>query len=346
MIEKGESLEKLTEKDIRPVVFTEPQRVAAVVDAGRFLSRYGEFVHVACPACGTDDPRLKYRKNSISYVECPVCDTMYINPRPTPEVLEWFYRGSLNYAHWNKFIFPASEAARRERIFVPRVDRLLDLCTKHGVQTGALLEVGAGFGTFCTEVQQRKRFSRVVAVEPTPDLAETCRSRGLEVIELPVEQIQLDPALRFDVVASFEVIEHLFAPADFVRHVLRLLKPGGLLVLACPNGKGFDVETLGTVSNTVDHEHLNYFNPTSLSRMLAGCGMDVLESLTPGRLDAELVRNKVLEGEFDLSGQPFLQKVLIDEWDQWGDGFQEYLVRAGLSSSLWMVARKPLGSAP
>jgi 2-polyprenyl-3-methyl-5-hydroxy-6-metoxy-1,4-benzoquinol methylase len=334
-------LDKLTEKDIRPVVFTQAQRVAAVTDTGRFLSRYAEFVHVACPACGADDPHPKFRKNGIDYVECPGCETMYINPRPTPEVLEWFYRGSLNYAHWNKFIFPASEEVRRERIFVPRVDRLLALCRKHGVTTGALLEVGAGFGTFCTEVQRRKVFSRVVAVEPTPDLAQTCRLRGLEVIESPVEQIQLDAALRFDVVASFEVIEHLFAPGDFVRHTVALLKPGGLLMLACPNGKGFDVETLGTMSNTVDHEHLNYFNPASLSRLLASCGLEVLESLTPGRLDAELVRNKVLEGEFDLSGQPFLRKVLIDDWDRLGGGFQEYLAGAGLSSSLWMVARKP-----
>lgn len=332
---------KLTEKDIRPVTATAEQRTAAVVDAGRYLSRYAEFVHVACPACGADSPRQRFRKNCIAYVDCPQCETMYISPRPTPEVLEWFYRGSLNYAHWNNAIFPATEAARRERIFVPRVDRLLELCHRYEVRTEALLEVGAGFGTFCTEVMSRQVFGRVVAIEPTPDLARTCRERGLEVIELPVEQVALPDSLRFDVVASFEVIEHLFDPGAFVRHSANLLRPGGLLMLACPNGKGFDVETLGPVSNTVDHEHLNYFNASSLSLLLQRHGLEVLESFTPGRLDAELVRNKVLEGEFHLDGQPFLQRVLLREWESLGQGFQDYLAQSGLSSSLWVVGRKP-----
>ena len=207
-----------------------------------------------------------------------------------------------------------------------------------------MLEVGAGFGTFCTEVQRRRQFSRVVAVEPTPYLAQTCRSRGLDVIELPVEQVRIEPGLRFDVIASFEVIEHLFDPGAFVASAVRLLRPGGILVLACPNGQGFDVQTLGTASNTVDHEHLNYFNPASLAQLLSRCGLEVLESMTPGRLDAELVRNKVLEGEFSLAGQPFLHSVLIDDWERLGAGFQQYLVGAGLSSSLWMVARKPAGA--
>jgi len=263
---------ELTEQAIRPIELMAKQKVAALTDVGRMLSRYSEFVEVKCPACDANNSVPKFVKNGISYVECNECSTFYVNPRPSSEVLEWFYRGSPNYAYWNEVIFPASEAARLERIFVPRVDRLLELCQKYAVETDAILEVGAGFGTFCGEVKRRNVFSRVVAVEPTPDLAKTCRERGLEVLELPVEQIQLGNNELFGVVASFEVIEHLF---------------------------------------------------------------------TPGKLDAELVRNKVLSGEFDVSDQPFLQKVLIDEWEHFGLAFQEFLVQQGLSSNMWVIARKP-----
>ncbi len=333
----------LTEQDIRPAQLMAKQRIAALTDVGRMLSRCSEFVLVDCPACGADAHVPKFEKNGISYVECKKCQTFYVNPRPPSDVLEWFYRGSPNYAYWNEVIFPASEAARRERIFVPRVDRLLDLCQKYKVDTNAILEIGAGFGTFCGEVKRRNVFTRVVAVEPTPDLAKTCRERGLEVIEKPVEQIQLDAAELFDVVASFEVIEHLFAPADFVGHMTRLLRPGGIMMLACPNGQGFDIETLGTASNTVDHEHLNYFNPNSLAGLLAQRGLEILESFTPGKLDADLVRNKILAGEFDVSKQPFLKRILVDEWEHLGGAFQEFLIQQGLSSNMWVVARKPLG---
>jgi SAM-dependent methyltransferase/predicted RNA-binding Zn-ribbon protein involved in translation (DUF1610 family) len=332
---------KLTENEIRPVDLMAKQKIAALTDAGRMLSRCSEFVHVDCPACGGNASTRKYEKNGMPYVECPDCQTFYVNPRPPEEVLEWFYKGSPNYAYWNEVIFPASEQARLERIFVPRVNQVLALCEKYDVSTSSLIEIGAGFGTFCGEMTRRQVFQRVVAVEPTPDLAATCRKRGVEVIESPVEKIQLAPDDLFDVVVSFEVIEHLFNPGKFVTNMTRLLKPGGIMLLVCPNGQGFDVQTLGVLSNTVDHEHLNYFNPGSLGRLLGGAGLEVLEQLTPGKLDAELVRNKILDGDFDISDQPLLKRILIDEWERLGEGFQEYLVQQGLSSNMWILAKKP-----
>jgi len=331
----------LSEKEIRPPDLMAAQQAAILTDIDRLLSRRAEFVVVPCPACGAGEFSPRFEKRGFCYVECSACCTMYVSPRPGPAVLDWFYRESANYAYWNEVVFPASEDTRRAKIFVPRVDRLIELCQKYEVPTNALLEIGAGFGTFCTELKTRSAFARVVAVEPTPDLAATCRRRGLEVLEAPMERIEPAEMGFFDVIASFEVIEHLFAPSVFIGHATRLLTPGGLLVLTCPNGRGFDIETLGPLSSTVDHEHLNYFNPQSLGGLLAGAGLQVLESFTPGRLDAELVRNQVLAGALDLFGQPFLRRVLIEEWDELGQGFQDYLVHEGLSSNMWIVARKP-----
>ncbi len=330
----------ITEEEIRPSVLMDKQRILALVDAGRMLSKYEQFVEVNCPACGSDKQTFKYEKNSLRYVDCENCETFYINPRPTPEVLEWFYKDSPNYAYWNDVIFPASEDARREKVFSPRVDCLIELCKKYQVQTNSILEIGAGFGTFCSEIKKRNKFERIVAIEPTPGLAKTCRERGLDVIELPVEKVDLSQSELFDIIASFEVIEHLFEPSKFIADAEKLLRPGGLIILTCPNGNGFDVEVLGNISTTVDHEHLNYFNPESLGILLTKHNFEVLESFTPGRLDAELVRNKVLSNEFDISGNPFLKRVLIDEWDAAGQDFQNFLVQQGLSSNMWIVAKK------
>ncbi len=330
-----------SENEIRPAAMMDEEWIACVTDIGRLLTRRREFVRANCPACDSPDSKRKFSKNGFDYEQCGRCSTFYVNPRPTPEVLQWFYKDSLTYAYWNKHIFPASEQARCKKIVVPRVDRVLALCQKYRIRTGSLLEVGAGFGTFCSEVASRTRFRRVVAIEPTPDLAKTCSERHIETINLPIEQVILKDDERFDVVANFEVIEHLFSPRDFLQHVFRVLNPGGLFAVTCPNGEGFDIQVLGTLSATVDHEHLNYFSPKSLCLLLERCGFEVLESFTPGKLDAELVRNKALSGEFDLSGQPFLKRVLIDEWEQHGAALQEFISNQGLSSSMWVVARKP-----
>ena len=68
-----------------------------------------------------------------------------------------------------------------------------------------------------------------------------------------------------------------------------------------------------------------------------GCGQQAPPALPP---DAELVRKKILAGELDVSGRPFLEDVLIRRWDELGAGFQDFLAANGLSSHLWIVARK------
>jgi 2-polyprenyl-3-methyl-5-hydroxy-6-metoxy-1,4-benzoquinol methylase/ribosomal protein S27E len=329
----------MRETEIRPDHLMQGQAKAFAADIRWLLQHKGDFTHVQCPACDSETANETFEKYELTYVTCSECRTMYVNPRPTPEILEMYYATSKNYTYWNKYIFPASEAARREKIFRPRADRLARICHRHKVQTEVLLEVGAGFGTFCEEVQRIHLFRRVIAVEPTPNLAETCRSKGLEVIEKPIEQVQLDD-ITIDVIVSFEVIEHLFSPHAFLQSCASVLKPGGLIITTCPNLRGFDLMVLEKLSDTVDIEHLNYFHPASLSQLLSRSGLETVEILTPGRLDAELVRKKILAGEIDVSSQPFLKQILVDEWNRVGDRFQQFLAENLLSSHMWLVARK------
>jgi 2-polyprenyl-3-methyl-5-hydroxy-6-metoxy-1,4-benzoquinol methylase len=330
----------MKENDIRPKEVMEGQKTAMAIDIGRMLTMSEKFVPVNCPACGKNDSYVKFEKYHLFYRECKNCETIYINPRGSAEVLNWFYKGSVNYDYWNKYIFPASEEARRSKIFIPRVNRVLELCDKYKINTDSILEIGCAFGTFCVEMQSRNRFKRIVGVEPTHELAETSRKRGIEVIEDFVENIHFKEEERFDVIVNFEVIEHLFSPKELIMQSKELLNKGGLLMITCPNGKGFDFTVLGEKCNNLDHEHLNYFNPKSLTILLESCGFEVLECLTPGKLDAELVRNKILSGAFDVTTQPFLKQILIDEWETKGEMFQKFISDSGLSSSLWVIARK------
>src|SRR5438874_11526070 len=109
-----QSASPLSEEQIRPAELLDSQRTAVQIDIERMLSRSGEFVDVPCPACVSRQNRFKFEKNGIRYVDCEACETFFVNPRPPPHVLDWFYAGSANYEYWNQVIFPASESARRE----------------------------------------------------------------------------------------------------------------------------------------------------------------------------------------------------------------------------------------
>ncbi|MCI0577809.1 MAG: class I SAM-dependent methyltransferase [Chloroflexi bacterium] len=329
----------IREAEIRPNHLIQGLYQHIEADVRWLVERQAGFIRVPCPACGSERPARAFEKNNLAYERCLDCATVYLNPRPMPAILEEFYARSEVYWYWNTYIFPATEEARREKIFRPRAERLVEICQRHQVRTDVLLEVGAGFGTFCEEMRRTGLFRRIIAVEPTPDLAETCRQRGLEVLEKPIEQVQLE-AETVDVVAAFEVIEHLFDPRDFLLACARVLSPGGLLVVTCPNIKGFDLVILQTLSASIDHEHFNYFHPASLSSLATTCGLEPLEIMTPGKLDAELVRKKILSGELNVAGQPFLRQLLVDEWERAGGAFQQFLADNLLSSHLWLVARK------
>ena len=310
-----------------------------VADVEDILSHTSDFVEVACPADGEREHLWRFDKSGFRFVECISCGTLYINPRPKSDLLDEFYSSAQSFALFNNKIFPASEDSRREYIFAPRAQTVVELCKQHLTESpGTLLDVGAGFGTFCEEVQKLQFFSKVVAVEPSKELAETCRRKGLNVIEEMVENLQIEAA---DVVVSFELIEHLFSPRNFLLDCAKIITRGGLLILTTPNIDGFDLKVLGPISENIDGpEHLNYFHPKSLGLLVEQCGFEVLQSLTPGKLDAELVRKKALTGELDLSSQAFLNEILIKEWERVGPAFQQFLADQKLSSHMWLVARK------
>jgi len=332
------SIRGFTEDDIRPARLMEDKQQYVDADRAYLLSRKAAFVEVRCPACDSPESMLKFEKLGFSYDECLSCGTLFMNPRPSEEILQSFYRSSQNYTYWNQHIFPKTEPVRRDRIFRPRAERVAEYCRQFGVTTHTLLEVGAGFGTFCEEMHRLDLFERIIAVEPTPDLARTCRARGLDVLEMPLAEVPV--GVTADVIASFEVIEHLFSPYDFVMQCARLLHSGGLLVITCPNSRGFDIATLKTLSNSIDHEHLNYLHTGSLPLLLRRCGFEVKEVRTPGKLDAELVRKHVLSGALDLTGQPFLRDILVERWASLGQAFQDFLAANCLSSHMWVIGMK------
>jgi len=332
----------LTEADIRPPAIMEAKRACVEADRRFLLERREQWVDADCPACGTSDREAYGEKDGFAYVACTACRTVYTAPRPAPDLLDSFYAGSRNYAYWNEHVFPATEDVRRERIFRPRAERLAGIARRLGAPCEVLLDVGAAFGTFCRCAIDAGLARRAIALEPTPGLAATCRERGFEVIESPIESVT-ETAVA-DVVTAYEVIEHVFDPAGFVDQCRRLVRPGGLVVLSCPNVRGFGIAELGTASGSFDHEHLNYFHPDSLAALVRARGLDVVETLTPGRLDADLVRQAAARGEVDLTTRPLLAEVLEHRWEELGEPFQDFLAGHGLSSHLWLVARRPLGT--
>jgi 2-polyprenyl-3-methyl-5-hydroxy-6-metoxy-1,4-benzoquinol methylase len=326
------------ENDIRPVQLMADKQYAIEADVRFLLNNQDRFVVVSCPACGQSRPRSQKTKNGFSYVLCSACETVYMNPRASQELMNEFYVVSQNYEYWNKYIYPATELVRRQSIIRPRAVRSVQLCREYGTDTGKLLEIGAADGTFCEEVRDVGNFRDVVALEPTPDLADTCRKRGIATVQAPLESASL--AQDVDVIVAWEVIEHIFDPFGFLQHCRNVLRPGGLMIVSCPNVKGLDTSVLGVEAQTFDHEHVNYYHPSSLSLVFDRAGFDVLETFTPGNLDVELLRKRLVSGDISEADEPFLYTALVRQGGDMSNSFQDFVRKHGWSSNQWCVARR------
>jgi SAM-dependent methyltransferase len=113
--------------------------------------------------------------------------------------------------------------------------------------TGCLLDAGCGTGNETVELQRQAPRLRIHGVDlsrsalviaagrPETGKARFCCS-ALECLPFP------DAA--FDYISSHEVIEHVEDPAVVLRELHRVLKPGGVCVIATPNGASLWIEHL------------------------------------------------------------------------------------------------------
>lgn len=328
----------MKENDIRPEELLKKVLELHEEDIKDLMKQHDHFVEVNCPCCGEREHNFEYEKEGFIFDKCDKCNTIYINPRPTVDMLADFYARSRSMNYWNDVMFPKSEIYRKEKLFKSRASKVIEICKKYGNDFGTIVDVGAGYGTFCEVLKETNTFKKVIAVEPSTGLAKTCEEKGIETINTPIEKVSL---INVSVVTNFEVIEHLFDPEEFVRACADVLPKDGILVITTPNIEGFELKMLKKLSpNIGGPDHLNYFTPYSISYLLEKCGFEVLEVTTPGKLDVELVRKEIINGNIDVSEDRFLKTVLVDHWEEVGLDFQKFLEDNKLSSHMWAVAKK------
>lgn len=135
-----------------------------------------------------------------------------------------------------------------------------------------LLEIGCGAGNFL--VRAADRGFEVTGLEYSPYAAERARKnlggRGRVLVgEVSSLADQHDV---YDVCVLCDVIEHVRHPDEFVRDILRLLRPGGVLLVVTPSLDSWSARVLGSRWMEYKAEHLYYFTRATITRQLAGAG--------------------------------------------------------------------------
>jgi 2-polyprenyl-3-methyl-5-hydroxy-6-metoxy-1,4-benzoquinol methylase len=146
---------------------------------------------------------------------------------------------------------------------------------QHYRQSGKLLEVGCGAGFFL-KAAERAGWD-VTGVEVSQAAVDFAReSLHLNVQSGTVETVPL-PTNAFDVIALFDVIEHLFDAHSTLQKIHQLLRPSGVLVISTPNINALSRFILDSTWAVLSpFEHLYYFSEKTLKQTLRKAGFSHL----------------------------------------------------------------------
>jgi len=164
-------------------------------------------------------------------------------------------------------------------ITLRRYNELLDGFEKYK-KTGKILDIGCDVGHFLREAQ--KRGWEVYGTEYTDEPIKKCRAYGIHM-----NKGKLDPTWynrgMFDIVTSFEVIEHIYNPVEEVRNINMVLREGGLFYLTTPNFNSLERYFLKSKYTIIQYpDHLSYYTRNTLNYLLKRNGFKKSKITTTG----------------------------------------------------------------
>lgn len=139
---------------------------------------------------------------------------------------------------------------------------------------GRFLDFGCGSGAFLDAMPGYDAIGFEVAADIPEGVVRRDRFVTGDILADTLPTAGLSPA-SFDFIVAWDVLEHLAAPAQQMQRLNTLLKPGGRLYLTIPNNASWAARVSGEKWNMLLLEHLWYFDPTTLTRLLDRCGFAV-----------------------------------------------------------------------
>lgn len=230
----------------------------------------------ACPGCDAprDDSRILFEARSFGdpchVLQCAQCTLIYKDRHPDAAAMAGTYGSS--YVHFSADANAGVAEVNSARQKLSRCLRLLGGPTKGSA--ARILDIGCGAGEF-VRIAAGLGFA-AEGIDPNLPAA-------LESPVLRRADPEILPAGGYDVVTLLNVAEHVTDPLRLFRASVRLLRPGGVMLVTCPFGgswarRGYRQRWVHLALD----EHLLFWTVKSLENCVARAGFSGRRSVRIG----------------------------------------------------------------
>lgn len=228
-----------------------------------------------CPVCETvghfknvDEHRVK----KVGMHQCQTCGVVqYPEKYKTEEEILEYYRNDYRQAPQAANVFTGE---RKMQYHVNFLTPLFDEWKKAGIDAPVIGECGAAIGMFLSWVRDVFPRADINGTELTKTYRRVAKwFYNIDLVE------KLDFSKKYDLIATYHVLEHQFNPDEELKKYADALKDSGIVYLSCPiwfrdasNSAvgGFDLEYYWA------EDHINAWSEEHLEHIIERAGLEIL----------------------------------------------------------------------
>jgi 2-polyprenyl-3-methyl-5-hydroxy-6-metoxy-1,4-benzoquinol methylase len=248
-------------------------------------------LHNNCLICGSSKLQDLPGFSAAFLCHCADCKFVFSKKIPTRNEL---------VAHYEQY----SRDDYLSPLTIKRYHEFLDRLEPYK-KTGNLLDVGCGIGYFLEVAKERGW--EVYGTEFTDQAVKICREKGIQMHQGPLDSLNYQEGF-FDVLCSFEVIEHINNPLHELNQSVQVMRDGGAYFLTTPNFNSLLRYYLKDKYNVICYpEHLSYYTKSTIKRLFTTNSFKCRYISTTG---ISITRIKTSSGD---SAQAFISSESDDE---------------------------------
>lgn len=225
-----------------------------------------------CLLCKSSCTKKIFAKGAHQIYQCLECDFVFTLQKPSLDIIKKLYseqyfndengQGFGNYRLEKKAISRTSSFRLKQ----------ISLLKNDGKN---ILEVGCGMGFF---LEAARRYYTVKGIEISDYACSYARNEfALDVVQGTILETSIEP-MSFDIVAMWDVIEHLSDPVATIQEIHRVMAPKGLLSISTGDIGSFLCRLQGKSWRLYDPPyHLGYFSQKTIRDLLLKAGFEVIQ---------------------------------------------------------------------